>query len=307
MMSKGMTNIGILVALMNLNNNVGILSNLGDELSKLQSCMAGVRGVSNLLDEEVEFHKYEKSINKGDRDSIIELKDIIFGYDDKKVLDSVSISAKKGESIALVGKSGCGKSTIAKLLLGFYESNNGDIFIEGKSVSNYSLEELRNKISYVSQSPYLFDGTIKDNIRYGRLDSTEEEIINSAKMANAHEFIMEQKEGYDTSIGEVGSNLSGGQKQRIAIARAINKGSSILLLDEATSALDSEAEEKVQQAIEKIMNEKTVLIIAHRLSTIKKVDKIYVIDKGKVLESGNHEELMLHQGIYSELYDIQYS
>ncbi len=307
MISKKMTDIGTLVALFNLHNNVGILSRLGNTLSKLQGCMAGAGRVANLLDEEVESHKYDDSLHEAPKDSIIELKDIIFGYDEQKVLDKLSISAKKGESIALVGKSGCGKSTIVKLLLGFYESKDGGIFVEGKSVSNYSLEELRNKIAYVPQSPYLFYGTIKDNIRYGRLDSTDEEIINSAKMANAHDFIMKQEAGYDTLVGEGGANLSGGQKQRIAIARAINKGSSILLLDEATSALDSEAEEKVQQAIERIMKEKTVLIITHRLLTIKKVDKIYVIDDGNVLECGSHEQLMSNEGIYNNLYEIQCS
>lgn len=307
MISKKMTDIGTLVALANLNNNVGLLSNLGDIMSKLQSSMAGVGRVTKLLDEKKEFHKYYDTIHEDAKDSMIELKDILFSYDERKVLDKLSISAGKGESIALVGKSGCGKSTIAKLLLGFYETKNGEIFIEGKSASNYSLEELRNKIAYVPQSPYLFDGTIMENIRYGRLDSTDEEIIYAAKMANAHEFIMEQEDGYDTSIGEGGANLSGGQKQRIAIARAIIKGSSILLLDEATSALDSEAEEKVQQAIERIMKERTVIVIAHRLSTIKKVDRIYVIDDGKVLECGSHVQLLSKEGMYKELYEVQCS
>ena len=307
MVSKDLSYMGTLIALFNLQNNMGILSDLGDALGALQGSMAGVRRVVNLLDEEAEYHKYDELEYEGLKDSMIDISNVTFSYDDKKVLDKLSISAKQGESIALVGKSGCGKSTIAKLLLGFYESKNGEIFIEGKSLSNYSLEELREKIAYVPQSPYLFDGTIMDNIRYGRLDSTDEDIISSAKMANAHDFIMEQKDGYDTYIGEGGANLSGGQKQRIALARAINKGSSILLLDEATSALDSEAEEKVQQAIERIMKEKTVLIIAHRLSTIKKVDKIYVINEGKVVESGNHEELMSNEGIYNSLYEIQCS
>lgn len=307
MISKKMTDIGTLVALFNLHNNVGVLSRLGDTFSKLQGSMAGVGRVANLLEEEVESYYYEDSIHEDCKDFMIEIKEVVFGYEEKNVLDQLSISVKKGESIALVGKSGCGKSTIAKLLLGFYKSKDGDIFVDGKSVSNYSLEALRNKIAYVPQSPYLFDGTIKDNIRYGRLDSTDAEIIESAIMANAHEFIMKQEVGYDTFIGEGGANLSGGQKQRIAIARAINKGSSILLLDEATSALDSEAEEKVQQAIERIMKEKTVLIIAHRLSTIKKVDKIYVIDDGKVLECGNHEQLISNEGIYNNLYEMQCS
>lgn len=307
MVLKRLTDIGTLIAIYNLQNNMGILSNLGDTLGKLQGSLAGVGRVVNLLDEEKESHKYDYSIHEDIEGSMIELKDITFKYDEKKVLDKLSILAKKGESIALVGKSGCGKSTIAKLLLGFYELNDGDILIEGKSVSNYSLEELRNKIAYVPQNPYLFDGTIKDNIRYGKLDSKHEEIIESAKMANAHDFIMEQEEGYDTIIGEGGANLSGGQKQRIAIARAINKGSSVLLLDEATSALDSEAEEKVQKAIDTIMKEKTVLIIAHRLSTIKNVDKIYVIDDGKVLEAGSHEQLILSGGVYKKLYEIQCS
>ena len=307
MIIQKMTDIGTLMALVNLNNNVGILSNLGDIIGKLQNSMAGVSRVANLLDEEIDTHKYDFSIYEDTIDSMIELKGVKFFYDEKKVLDEISISAKKGESIALVGRSGCGKSTIAKLLLGFYRFKDGNIFIEGKSVSNYSLEELRSKIAYVPQTPYLFDGTIRENISYGRLDATDEEIVDSAKMANAHDFIMEQNDGYETLIGEGGANLSGGQKQRIAIARAINKDAPILLLDEATSALDSEAEEKIQEVIEKIMKEKTVLIIAHRLSTIKNLDRIYVIDDGKVLQCGNHEELISKEGIYNKLYEAHCS
>ncbi len=307
MIMKNSADIGTLVAIFNLQNNMGVLFNLGDILGKLQNSMAGVGRVANLLDEKTESHKFDDLVKKTPNDSMIKLKDVVFSYDDKKVLDNLSITAKKGESIALVGKSGCGKSTIAKLLLGFYELKDGDIFIDNKSVYNYSLEELRNKLAYVPQNPYLFDGTIKDNIRYGHLNSTDEEIISSAKMANAHDFIMEQENGYDTLIGEEGAKLSGGQKQRIAIARAINKGSSILLLDEATSALDSEAEEKIQQTIDRLMKSNTVLIIAHRLATIKNVDKIYVIDDGKVVECGSHEQLMLNESLYSKLYKTQCS
>lgn len=283
MILQGQTDIGTLFAIFNLMNNIGLLSNIGDPFGKLQASMAGLGRVESLLYEDVEYHQYVDSYRQMANDSVIELKDITFGYDENYVLDKLSISVQKGESIALVGKSGCGKSTIVKLLLGFYECNDGEIYIEGKSVSSYSFEELREKIAYVPQVPYLFDGTIKDNIRYGRMDSTDEEIFDAAKMANAHDFILEQAAGYDTLIGEGGANLSGGQKQRIAIARAINKGSSILLLDEATSALDSEAEEKIQNVVDRIMKEKTVLIITHRLSTIRNVDKIYVIESGSVV------------------------
>ena len=302
MIINKMTDIGTLMALVNLNNNVGILSNLGNMIGKLQISLAGVRRVADLLAEEVETHNYENLIPKEKIDSMIELKGVKFCYDEKRVLDEISILAKKGESITLIGRSGCGKSTIAKLLLGFYELKDGNILIEGKSVSNYSLEELRSKIAYVPQNPYLFDGTIKDNISYGKLNSTDEEIIESAKKANAHDFIMEQEAGYNTFIGEGGANLSGGQKQRLAIARAIIKDAPILLLDEATSALDSHAEAEVQEAIEKIINEKTVLIIAHRLSTVRNADRIYVIDDGKVLQWGDHEQLIAQKGIYHKLY-----
>ncbi|MCG8400221.1 MAG: ATP-binding cassette domain-containing protein, partial [Firmicutes bacterium] len=302
MIINKLTDIGTLLALFNLNNNVGILSNLGNIIGKLQISLAGVRRVADLLAEEVETHNYENLIPKEKIDSMIELKGVKFCYDQKIVFDEISLLAKKGESIALIGKSGCGKSTIAKLLLGFYEFKDGNILIEGRSVSNYSLEELRSKIAYVPQNPYLFAGTIKENISYGRLNSTDAEIIASAKKANAHDFIMEQEAGYNTFIGEGGANLSGGQKQRLAIARAIIKDAPILLLDEATSALDSHAEAEVQEAIEKIMKEKTVLIIAHRLSTVRKVDRIYVIDDGKVLQWGDHEQLIAQKGIYHKLY-----
>lgn len=189
--------------------------------------------------------------------------------------------------------------------MGFYNVDDGEIFVDGKSIGSKSLRELREMIAYVPQDSYLFYGTIEENIKYGRLDATKEEIIKSAKMAYAHDFIMETPDGYNTMVDEKGSNLSGGQKQRIAIARAILKNAPILLLDEATSALDSESEQLVQLALDRLMEGRTTLAIAHRLSTIEAADEIYVLQDGKVMEKGRHMDLISMEGIYKHLYDLQ--
>ncbi len=303
--SKEMWDIGTLIAMFNLQNNMGVFSDLGDAIGQLQSSMAGVERVENLLQESVEYDNGKKIHGEYYGEKSIELTNLEFAYGEKKVLRKLNMNIKKGQSVAIVGKSGSGKSTVAKLLLGFYHIKHGELKINGMISENYSLEELRNKISYVPQEAHLFNGSIAENIRYGRLESTIEDIVKAAKMANAHDFIMAQKDGYDTIIGEDGANLSGGQKQRLAIARAINKGSDILLLDEATSALDAESQGKVQKTLEKLMGERTMVIIAHRLSTVKNVDNIYVLDNGEVVEEGNHNQLMLKEGIYSKMYNEQ--
>lgn len=268
-LSRGTWDIGTLIAMFNLQNNMGVLSQLGDTIGKLQASLAGVARVKELLNEEPERAQCLEVKKINGSNLMIKLDDVSFSYEQKKVLDNISLSLYRGESVGIIGKSGSGKSTLAKLLLGFYNDYEGAI-------------ELGGDIAYVPQSPYLFNGTIKENIMYGKLDATDDEIIEAAKKANAHDFIMEQENGYDTIIGEEGSNLSGGQKQRIAVARAIIKNAEVLLLDEFTSALDSESEEQVQRAIEKLMEEKTVIIIAHRLSTIKNVDRVIELKEGKI-------------------------
>ena len=235
----------------------------------------------------------------------IEFKNVDFSYGQSKILDKISFTIKKGQSVALVGSSGSGKTTIANLLNGFYNSDSGSISIDGMQISSITRESLYKKISIVTQESILFNDTIMNNIRIGDLDSTDGDIINAAKEANAHKFILEQSEKYDTNIGDYGGKLSGGQKQRLTIARAMLKSPSILILDEATSSLDSESEKKIQDAIDKLMLDKTSLIIAHKFSTIKKCDKIILIDKGRIVAEGTHDELINSNSSYKNMNELQ--
>jgi subfamily B ATP-binding cassette protein MsbA len=235
----------------------------------------------------------------------IEFKNVDFSYGQIKILDNISFSIKKGESVALVGSSGSGKTTIANLLNGFYNSNSGSISIDGMEISSITRDSLYKNISIVTQESILFNDTIMNNIRIGDLDSMDEDIVNAAKEANAHEFIIQQIEKYDTNIGDYGGKLSGGQKQRLTIARAMLKSPSILILDEATSSLDSESEKKIQDAIDKLMLDKTSLIIAHKFSTIKKCDKIILIDKGRIVAEGTHDELINSNSSYKNMNELQ--
>ena len=235
----------------------------------------------------------------------IEFKNVDFSYGQSKILDKISFTIKKGQSVALVGSSGSGKTTIANLLNGFYNSDSGSISIDGMEISSITRESLYKKISIVTQESILFNDTIMNNIRIGDLDSVDGDIINAAKEANAHEFILEQNEKYDTNIGDYGGKLSGGQKQRLTIARAMLKSPSILILDEATSSLDSESEKKIQDAIDKLMVDKTSLIIAHKFSTIKKCDKIILIDKGRIVAEGTHDELINSNSSYKNMNELQ--
>ena len=235
----------------------------------------------------------------------IEFKNVDFSYGQTKILDKISFTIKKGESVALVGSSGSGKTTIANLLNGFYNSNSGSISIDGMEISSITRDSLYKNISIVTQESILFNDTIMNNIRIGDLDSMDDDIVNAAKEANAHEFIIEQIEKYDTNIGDYGGKLSGGQKQRLTIARAMLKSPSILILDEATSSLDSESEKKIQDAIDKLMLDKTSLIIAHKFSTIKKCDKIILIDKGRIVAEGTHDELINSNSSYKNMNELQ--
>jgi ABC-type multidrug transport system fused ATPase/permease subunit len=224
-----------------------------------------------------------------------------------EVLKNVSFNAPAGQKVAIVGPSGSGKSTMASLILQFYEPQGGAILFDGKPANAYSLTDIRNQVAIVPQDVMLFGGSIQENIAYGKLTATKEEIIKAAQRANAHEFIMGFPEGYDTIVGERGVKLSGGQRQRIAIARALLKNPSILILDEATSSLDSESERLVQEALEELMKNRTSIIIAHRLSTIREADKIIVLEKGRIIESGSHQELISNeQGLYRYLSTLQF-
>lgn len=288
----------------------GAISNLPDLYAKVQKAIGSTESLMTILEgetEELELKAQEKDLNlKGE----VSLNNVSFSYetrDDVEVIKGISLDVAAGQQIALVGSSGAGKSTLSALLLQFYHITSGEITFDGKPASDYNLSELRNEMAIVPQEVILFGGTIKENIAYGRLNATEEEVIEAAKGANAHDFIMSFPEGYETYVGDRGIQLSGGQKQRVAIARAILKNPSILILDEATSSLDSESEMLVQEALDRLMKGRTSFVIAHRLSTIKNCDKIVVMDQGKIVEQGTHDELVqIEEGVYRNLSEIQY-
>ena len=240
------------------------------------------------------------SLNEG-----IEFKGVTFKYDDENVLEDFNLKVNKGHTIALVGQSGSGKSTVANLVTRFYDVNQGSIEIDGTNIKDISKKSLRGLMGLVTQDSILFNDTVKNNIGLGKNNATEDEIIEAAKIANAHEFIMEFPNGYETNIGDSGNKLSGGQKQRLSIARAVLKNPPIMILDEATSALDTESEKLVQDALEKMMRNRTSIVIAHRLSTIQNADSIVVMSKGKIQEQGTHEELMKSQKGYKKLVELQ--
>lgn len=256
---------------------------------------------------EENFNKPLKQISYGE----IEFQNVDFSYPARKdtfVLKGLNLKIKSNETIAIVGSSGGGKSTIAQLLMHFYDINSGVILIDNSDIKKYDLFALRAQVGIVSQEPILISESIEDNIRYGRPEASIAEVISAAKMAYAHDFITTFPDGYNTFVGEKGVQLSGGQKQRVAIARAILKDPKILILDEATSALDSESESLVQAAIENLQKSRTTLIIAHRLSTVKKADKIFVLDQGKIIQVGSHEELILNrEGFYNKLIEKQFN
>ena len=303
---NGMTTVGVIIAIVQLQNGVtSLIRGLGTFISSIQSRLAEGESVIETTEEREEPDHYGYESLKMDETSALTVKDLHFAYDKTYVVDGVSLNLKKGETAALVGPSGGGKSTLFKLILQFHEADKGSMAIHGDTPKESTLKAIRNSISYVPQDAHVFQGTVKENIAYGSKDLDESAIMDAAKAANAHEFIKSLKDGYDTLIGENGTTLSGGQRQRIAIARAILKDAPILLLDEATSALDNTSEKIIQDALFKLMENKTSLIIAHRLSTIKHSDTIFVIDEGKITETGNHETLMEKGGLYKELVETQ--
>ena len=232
---------------------------------------------------------------------------MVYAYDDEKdVLNGISMTIEKGKKYALVGPSGGGKTTICHLIPHFYNVTSGEIFIDGKEIHTLTAESLRRNIGIVQQDIYLFNASIRDNILYGRLDATEEEVMEAAKRANIHDYIMTLEKGYDTVIGERGVRLSGGQKQRLSIARVFLKNPPILILDEATSALDNTTEILIQEALDELCKGRTTLVVAHRLSTIKNADEIAVVAEGKIAEQGTHDDLVAKGGIYSNLYRLQF-
>ncbi len=235
----------------------------------------------------------------------IEFKDVVFSYQDATILDKINLTIQKGKTIALVGSSGAGKSTLADLVPRFHDVSGGNLYIDGKDIKAYSLNSLRQQISIVTQEAILFNDTIAANIALGKPEATEQEIIEAAKIANAYDFIINKEDGFKTMIGDRGSKLSGGERQRLTIARAVLKNPPILILDEATSALDTESEKLVQDAINNMMQNRTSIVIAHRLSTIRHADEIIVLQKGNIVERGNHDELLAQDGYYRKLIEMQ--
>ena len=275
--------------------------------TQLQEGIAAASRVFGVIDQETRMIEAEGAEPLKLTNGAIEFRNISFAYEaDNPVLKGVSLTVPPGKTVALVGPSGSGKSTLVNLTLRFFDPERGAVLIDDQDIRNVKVESLRDAIALVTQDPVLFDDTIRSNIAYGSKPEVEDEVIAAAKAAAAHDFIMGLPRGYDTRVGEAGGLLSGGERQRIAIARAIYKNAPILLLDEPTSSLDSEAEAKVQQALEGLMRGRTVLMIAHRLSTVKKADLICVLDHGRIVETGRHDELVANGGLYTRLHRTQF-
>nr|WP_246841368.1 ABC transporter ATP-binding protein [Chroococcidiopsis sp. TS-821] len=282
------------------------LTRLGETFDQYQRAMASTNRVMNLLDTPVAIHTGDVALPVEKVQGEIELHNVTFAYNKRDpVIENLSLSVPAGKTIAIVGSTGSGKSTLVKLLLRLYEVQSGRITLDGIELRDLRFDDLRRAIGLVSQDVFLFHGTVAENIAYGSFDATPAEIVRAATIAEAHEFIMQLPQDYDTIVGERGQKLSGGQRQRIAIARAVLKNPPILILDEATSAVDNETEAAIQRSLEKITVNRTTIAIAHRLSTVRNADCIYVMEYGKLVEKGTHEQLVAQQGIYASLWRVQ--
>jgi len=273
----------------------------------IQGALSAAQRIFEVLDTVPEVQNAPNAVELQDVQGHVGFHNVSFEYKPgEPALSNLTIEASPGKVVAIVGPSGAGKTTIANLIPRFYDPNEGYITIDGYDIRTVTLESLRRQIGIVPQETMLFNGTVYENIKYGDLEASREEIIAAAQAANAHEFISKMPLDYDTHIGERGAKLSGGQRQRIAIARAILKSPRVLILDEATSALDNESEALVQEALDKLMLGRTAFVIAHRLSTVQRADTILVLDKGRIVESGSHSSLIDAGGLYSKLYQVQF-
>ena len=304
---NGMMQMGVLIAFVNylgrLFNPIGRYMELNN---RLQSAMGAAERVFEFLDTTPEIQDKTEAIALPPVRGRVQFENVHFAYEEgDEVLADINLNVESGEMIALVGASGSGKTTLANLIPRFFDPTSGQILIDGYDLRDVKTQSLRQQVSVVFQDSFLFGATVRENIRFGKRDATDEEVTAAAEAANAHEFIVQLSEGYDTEVGERGVKLSGGQKQRISIARTILRNPKILILDEATSALDSESELLVKEALEKLMAGRTSFVIAHRLSTVLKADRIVVLDDGKIVEAGSHEELLAKGGAYRKLYEVQ--
>lgn len=286
---------------------LGPIMNLGFVVNMFSQAKASGERLIEILDENEDIEEKENAVDAPIKGHVT-FNNVSLRYveDDDAALKNISFDAPPGKIIGLIGATGAGKTSITQLITRFYEADEGEVLVDGRPVSDYKLKTLRSHIGFVLQEPFLFSMTIRENIAYGRPDVPDEQIIDAAKRAQAHDFIMSMPKGYDTLLGERGMGLSGGQKQRIAIARALCINPSILILDDATSAVDMETEFKIQLALKEVMKGRTSFIIAHRISSIKHADEILVLENGEIKERGNHDELLARNGIYRRIYDIQY-
>jgi ATP-binding cassette, subfamily B, bacterial len=284
------------------------LTSLGDTLDLYQRAMASTERALDLLDADALLPDGDKTLDPKSVDGKIELKKVCFEYqggEDQTVIRDLSMTIRAGETIGIVGATGAGKTTLVKLLLRFYDVQEGSIYLDRHDLRNLHVKDLRRAIGFVSQDVYLFHGTVRQNISYGTFDATDEQIIAAAKIAEAHDFILSLPQGYDTIVGERGQKLSGGQRQRISIARAVLKDPPVLILDEATSSVDNETEALIQRSLEKIAVGRTTIIIAHRLSTVRNADRVFVLERGQLVEQGRHDDLVAAGGIYARLWSVQ--
>ncbi|WP_121822404.1 ABC transporter ATP-binding protein [Halostella salina] len=281
------------------------LAQMGNIVDRYEDARASTKRILGLMDLPTGIEDAPDAVELDDPEGRVEYDDVTFGYDESSVLRNVDFDVEPGETVGLVGPTGAGKTTVVKLLLRLYDVDDGAVRVDGHDVRDVTLESLRDAMGYVGQENFLFDGTVRENIRYGEFDASDEAVVEAAKRAEAHEFITNLSDGYDTDIGERGVKLSGGQRQRVAIARTILQRPSILIFDEATSAVDTETELLIQRSIDELAADRTTFVIAHRLSTVRDADTILVVEDGEIVERGSHDELIDADGLYSNLWRVQ--